>query len=62
MYEIRNIEQLKQWITHAFEEITSAMLRQIFQATKERWVLFRYPQVGHLKCTKGGPWHDSTFD
>ncbi|GBN10976.1 hypothetical protein AVEN_131191-1 [Araneus ventricosus] len=47
--KIRNIEQLKQRIAAATEEITPAMLRHVFRATMERWELCRDVQRGHIE-------------
>lgn len=46
--KIRNIEHLKQPITAVIEEITSAVLRYVFQATVERWVLCGDVQGEHI--------------
>ena len=47
--KVNNLQQLKGRITAAVEQITPAMLNDVFRSTEERWGLCRDVQGGHIE-------------
>ena len=47
--KIHTLQQLKQRITAAVEEITPAMLNDVYRSTEERWGLCLDVQGGHIE-------------